>query len=287
MYLIFNPGAQSGKSRDFFARIHAALAEREIDYRHDITTCLEDAEDLARQANLAGCKSIVAVGGDGTLNRVINGFYAPDGKRLSQARLGVIYTGTSPDFCLSHGLPVRDPGKAVEILAYGNVRSIGIGRIAYADGRLRHFACCANIGLGAQLARAANCGIRGRLGDKAGTFFSLLRVLKGYLPVDLVVNGQKQDGVFNLSIGKTRYVASGLKIANALKADDTRFYLLCIQNRIPFHLFHLYSGRPLALEYAECVDITGDAEVEFDGDACGKLPVRIAPAPPIGLIVSP
>jgi diacylglycerol kinase family enzyme len=225
------------------------------------------------------------VGGDGTLNRVINGFYGPDGTRLSPARLGVIYTGTSPDFCLSHGLPVRDPERAARILKQGYARPIGIGRIAYADGFLRHFACCANIGLGAQLARAANSGIRAQLGDRLGTFLALLRVLKQYRPVELTLNGQRYQHLYNLSIGKTRHVASGLKIRHTLAPDDARFYLLAVKDRVVHHLVALYSGAALPLEYVERVDISGKAEVEFDGDACGQLPITITAATPLEVML--
>jgi diacylglycerol kinase family enzyme len=227
----------------------------------------------------------VAVGGDGTINRVINGFYTPDGARASErTRLGVIYTGTSPDFCLSHGLPVRDPDKAVAALARGLFRPVAIGRIAYANGRLRHFSCCANIGLGAQLARAANSGVRGKIGDKAGTFVALLSVLKRWRPVDLTINGRAYDGVYNLSVGKTRHVASGLKITHALTPDDGRFYVLRVQNRILYHLAKLYTGASLPLEYAERLEIAGNTEVEYDGDADGGLPVTISAAPMIEVI---
>ncbi|MDR0737090.1 MAG: hypothetical protein LBF51_09765 [Zoogloeaceae bacterium] len=285
MYLIFNPGAHGGKSRACFTRIHAALAAQGITYRHALTDRLEDAETLARQANLAGSPSVVAVGGDGTINRVINGFYGHDGARLSErTRLGVIYTGTSPDFCLSHGLPVRDPDKAVAVLARDCALPIAVGRIRYADGRLRHFSCCANIGLGAQLARAANNGIRARIGDKAGTFLALLSILRRWRPIELTINGRAHAHVYNLFIGKTRHVASGLKIAHALTPGDGRFYVLCVKNRIWRHLVKLYTGAALPLEYASRLDITGDAEVEYDGDADGRLPVTITAAPAIEVI---
>ncbi|MDR3158297.1 MAG: hypothetical protein LBU11_04655 [Zoogloeaceae bacterium] len=285
VFLILNPGSRGGKSHASFARIHAAFFARGIAYRYAVTKSLEDAEILAREANLAGCSTIVAVGGDGTINRVINGFYGPDGARLSeQTRLGVIYTGASPDFCLSHGLPVRDPEKAVAALARGDALPIAIGRITYADGRPRHFSCCANIGLGAQLARAANSGIRARIGDKAGTFLALLSTLKHWQPIDLTLNGRAHAHIYNLSIGKTRHIASGLKITHALTPDDSRFYVLRIQNRIGRHLLKLYTGASLPLEYAERLDIAGDAEVEYDGDADGRLPVTIAAAPGIEVI---
>ncbi|MDR1890089.1 MAG: hypothetical protein LBQ81_12050, partial [Zoogloeaceae bacterium] len=67
--------------------------------------------------------------------------------------------------------------------------------------------------------------------------------------------------------------------------DDPRFYLLAIKNRIVHHLVALYSGAALPLEYVERVDISGQAEVEFDGDACGQLPITITAATPLEVML--
>lgn len=284
-YFIMNPASRGGASKGMFAQIHREMTARGLCYHFDVTSKLEDAELLARHAVGTGYDVIVAVGGDGTINRVINGFYDSDGNKLSNTKLGVIYTGTSPDFCLSHGLPIRDIPGAVRALEKFQAKGIGIGRVRYMDGSLRHFACCANIGIGPLLARAANSGIRGRIGDKAGTFLSLLRCLKGYKPTTLTVNGQELPHVYNLSVGKTRYVASGLKIDSDLSPLDQRFYLLCIQGRILRSVANLYRGARLPLCYAEEIRIEGDAEVEFDGDAWGRLPVTVSNAPPLEVIL--
>lgn len=282
-YLILNPGSRGGRSGALFREIAAQLARYGLDCRYGITKTLADAETLSRRANRAGFDVIVAVGGDGTINRVINGFYGRNGERISRAKLGVIYTGTSPDFCLSHGLPVRDVPRAVRALAGMRSKPAGVGRIDFAH-ETRYFACCMNVGFGAALATAANSGIRARLGDKAGTFASLLRELARYRRYDLTVNGRFLPGVVNLSVGKTPYVASGLKIRNELRPGDERLYTLCIRDHIAWHVARLYSGGELPLAYETRVRIEGDAAVEFDGDAYGTLPCTISSAPPIEVL---
>jgi diacylglycerol kinase family enzyme len=186
-------------------------------------------------------------------------------------------------------------------------RSIKVGRVIYGEGAARSgppdpasavFGCCANIGLGAALARLANGGIRRHLGDILGTLVSLLRVLGRYRPRTLhaSMDGQSRtlDRVYNVSIGRTFHVASGLKIRHGLTAQDDRLYCVCLRNlswsRLGSVLRTLYGGRPivadpcLSLEYARRIDLRSpeaETEVEFDGDPAGCCPCRIESAPDV------
>jgi len=86
--------------------------------------------------------------------------------------------------------------------------------------------------LGARLAELANSGIRKRLGDVVGTLFPDPSVAR-YRPRDLQVNLDGQARVvsdaFNVAVGKTFYIASGLKVRNELTPDDRRLYVLCVR----------------------------------------------------------
>lgn len=313
-YFIINPQARNGRSRRQVERLMTEFKRQGLRFEYDLAEGLEAAGALSRQANLAGREAIVAVGGDGTINRVLNGFYDASGRRLSSASMGVIHTGTSPDLCRSYHIPTALV-PAVETLVQGRARPISVGRIACLREdqtslapsldrapRSAYFACCANIGLGARLARLANGGIRRYAGDFLGTFLSLLRILLSYRPQTLRV---EQDGlertlerVHNISIGKTFYIASDIKVRHELQAQDARFYVLCVQNlswsTVWPVLRALYSGRPirrsrcLSLEYAQRITVTatrGAVETEFDGDPAGWCPCHIENAPdPLDLI---
>jgi diacylglycerol kinase family enzyme len=299
---IINPQARNGRSRERLRELSTHL-ER-LGLQHDTKLCegLDHAFALSQEANRSGYDLIVAVGGDGTINRVLNGFFDPEGRRIAPAKLGVIYTGTSPDFCRSYGIPLRVL-PALETLLSGVVRQITVGRIVYAGGagasvgtRSACFACCANIGLGAPLARLANQGIRKHVGDFLGTLIALLRVLAHYRPctLQLALDGECRtvSRVHNVSVGRTFHVASGIKVRHQLEPQDARFYVVCVKNlsftRLGPVLYRLYSGRPipandcLSLEHARTIALASGAatvEVEFDGDAAGRCPCRIEAAP--------
>ena len=281
-FLIMNPGSKGGKSEKRFNLIHKLFEG--YDYSYAVTKTLDDAYFLSKKANADGFNAIIAVGGDGTINRVLNGFYNNQGKRTSAANFGVIYTGTSPDFCKTYNIPINTE-KAVKTILNGKMREIDIGKIEFTDG-VRYFACCANIGLGASLANNANSGIRKTFGDTMGTFFALIKTLTQYKPIDFSVNGKELKHVYNLSVGKTYYVASGLKITHELAQNDERFYLLPLHGQVVGNIYKLYTGKPIKnIEYASEIEIKGEGKVEFDGDEGGELPCIISNAERLGVYV--
>ncbi|MFH1876191.1 MAG: diacylglycerol kinase family protein [Candidatus Omnitrophota bacterium] len=307
-FLIFNPGSRDGQSEKRIPRIHRLLKERAIDYEYGITGSPQDAYALSQKANASGYDVVVAVGGDGTVNKVLNGFYDDTGLRTSNARFGVIYTGTSPDFCKSYCVPYGNIEQSINVLLAGTSTKIQIGKITLAarmnlelngksarsgpDFIARYFSCCANIGLGAAVARYANSGARKMVGDCLGTFSALVKVFMNYHPseVSISFNGKKElvSRLYNLSVGKTFHVASGIKVKNNLVEGDDNFYVLIIRNiswlRVPYCLKCIYSGKEIprtgsvCLTYAQYIEISGTSdtpEVEFDGDPQGFLPCRI------------
>jgi diacylglycerol kinase family enzyme len=307
-FVVANPHARDGRSRRKVDRLRARL--QATGARHDWATCegLDHARVLSAEANRAGYDVVVAAGGDGTINRVLNGFFDPEGRRISRARMGVVYTGTSPDFCRSHRIPTGFEAALATLLA-GVARPVSVGRIVYhaipagaaaagaAGGeKSACFACCANVGLGAALARLANGGVRKYAGDWLGTLASLLQVLRRHRPgtVTVTLDGKSRTltGVYDVAVGKTFHVASGLKVRHALASRDDRLYVVCLQHltwcSLGRALMTLYGGRPigqyrgLSLDYARQVSVASaddGLEVEFDGDPAGWCPCRVETAP--------
>jgi len=308
---ILNPGSRGGKSQAKFERIFSFLQGQRVKFDYKLTKNLEDAYAFSVEGNKNGYDVIVAVGGDGTINRVMNGFYDSLGKRISKAKLAVIHTGTSPDFCKSYGFPL-EIDQALNAVLEGNSIKIPMGKIMYLgeydkwlDGlplnlshqnlQVSYFACCANIGIGASVARSANSGIRDYLGDFVGTFVSLLKTLFTYQPVNLSVclDDQKQvfENVYNIFVGKTTFIASGIKVKNKLSLKDNRFYSLIIKNisstnwisvlRKLYRAKEFANNNTMSLQYVQKIEVYGsnrNNELEFDGDSRGFLPCVIESA---------
>ena len=104
-----------------FDSIIKACRQNKLDPDLVFASTFDSMRALSRIANLNGTDVVVAVGGDGTINAVLNGFYDDTGKKISQSKFAVIYTGTSPDFCKSYDISLKHE-EAIQSLVNGSVK---------------------------------------------------------------------------------------------------------------------------------------------------------------------
>jgi diacylglycerol kinase family enzyme len=284
--LIMNPGSRSGKGQRLWETWKSGFDLAGIEYKCVYTERIGHAIELARTAV---SDVVVAVGGDGTINEVLDGVIQSDNPDL---KMGVLYSGTSPDFCRFHGIPI-DPAEAVKALLSDRFRRVDVAEISYfvASGQevTAHFGCSCNIGMGASIARFANRWRRyldDTLGTGLGVITTIVRNCR--VDVDMEIDGVKKHltAVNNLTIAKNPYIASGLKLQIGLQADDENLKIVGMHGRSRLGIFRLlpkyYSGSVTAVEgiyVQECQQVTISSEktqeIEFDGDPHGYLPVRI------------
>ena len=268
--VLANPSSHGGRSGRILPLLRELLSEGEFVVLKNI----EEASRFAREAT--GYEAVVACGGDGTVNAVARGVLA---NRDNALKFGVLYTGTSPDFCREHGIPT-DAEEAVAVLRAGEVREIPV---LTANGD--PFFCSMNLGMGAMVAASAN-RLRPMLGDALGTLWSVLReVLRGRR-YDIKVNGEKICNVAHALVTRMPRIAGGLKVALPPLADDeyalwfakdvSRFGCLRI-------VWNLYRGNPcgeLRVLRGKTTFASGNhVALEYDGDPHGALPVAIDFAP--------
>ncbi len=287
MRLIMNPGSRSGRGQRRWPQWQDLLRKAGMAIDPRITESMAHARDLADDA---AADTVVAVGGDGTINAVLDGLLQSE---RPDRPMGILYAGTSPDFCRFHGIPT-DPLDALHTLLHGRTRRVDAARITWTDAAGRtacgHFGCSANIGLGAAIARRAN-GLRRLLGDAPGTGLAALSaVLRAApLPLRVQVDGgtpREVPRMNHLAILKNPALASGLKLSLPLQPDDGTLIVVALAGLSPFALLRLlpgfYTGRAVAhpalsQQRAHRVRVDGPpgTEVEFDGDPHGFLPVTV------------
>jgi diacylglycerol kinase (ATP) len=290
LLLVLNPGSRGGRGRRLWTRWTVGLARAGAPFRTAETRSLADARDIARTA--AGVHTVVAVGGDGTINAVLTGLAETPAPR---PRMGVLYAGTSPDFCRFHGIPT-EPGAALSVLLEGRTRAVDAATIRYQgpDGpACACFGCSCNIGLGAAVAGAAN-RFRRLLGDRAGTALAVLGAVAAARPMALAldIDGEavRLAPVNHLAILKNPWIASGLRLDVGRTPDDGLLSVVAVTGRTRAGLCRLlpgfYSGAALRapglfVRRATRVAVRADQDVdmEFDGDPRGRLPVEIAVQP--------
>jgi diacylglycerol kinase family enzyme len=161
--LVVNPNATTttARARDVLVR----ALRSEVDLEVGGTERRGHAADLAHEAARGGIDLVVALGGDGTVNEVVNGLLR-DGPAESLPALAVVPGGSTNVFARALGLP-RDPVEAtatiLESIRDSRYRTIGLGR---ADDRW--FTFCAGLGLDAEVVRRVeHARTRGRTSTRS------------------------------------------------------------------------------------------------------------------------
>ena len=264
--VLVNPHSHGRRSGRILSRLRALLPEGEFVVLKNI----EEASRLAREAK--GYEVVVACGGDGTINAVAGGVLENSDTSL---KFGVIYAGTSPDFCRAHGIPTNAE-QAVAVLRNGAVREIPV-----LTANSEPFFCSMNLGMGAAVAASAN-RLRPKFGDFIGTLWAVLREVIRGRRYDLKVNGEEIRNVAHALVTRMPRIAGGLKIALPPIADDeyalwfakdvSRFGCLRI-------VWNLYRGKPCGeirvLRGKTVISSNVPVALEYDGDPHGSLPVSV------------
>ena len=298
MKIIANPSSNAGRGRHLWNFWKKELARGEPDFCWQESASADDCRNRAALAGV-GQETVVAVGGDGTINLIINGLMANE----SPPPLGVLYAGTSPDFCAFHDLPT-EPRAALETLLAGQIRKVDLAEIILAsgDGRMGRewFADSCNIGLGAATARFANSWRR-YLGDSLGTSLGLLLSMLRRHPFQsaVTVDGEKFSfrDTNHILVLKNPHIASGLKLNLNIKADDGRLAVVAVHGYNRWNLWvlfaSLYQGtflrkRGVFAKLCSRAVVAAETkeEVEFDGDPHGFTPAAITVRPQALLLIA-
>jgi YegS/Rv2252/BmrU family lipid kinase len=233
-YFIVNPVSGRGKGAGLGKRLEKRLTETELDYKIVYTTEPGHAEELANSA-AKEFDIIVAVGGDGTLNEVINGMHG-SGKIAA-----IIPVGTGNDFIRALKIPL-DFDEAFALLLRNRHKKIDIGK---ANGRLFHN----GLGIGFD-AHVVEKGLRVKyLRGNAFYLYSVLTTLFSYKPVDieLAADGYKRKmDYFMVTAANGVSLGGGFYLTPDALQDDGLFDLCLIQNMPIFsilkNLLKVYSG---------------------------------------------
>ncbi len=124
--IILNPTAGRGKAGQLWATVQRLLQDAGLDFEMAMTRGGGHAVELARSARAAGHHRVVAMGGDGTVQEVVQGLVDAAGDDVA-GTLGIIPAGSGNDFAKMIDLP-PDPVIAVQRLASGNIRHVDVGR---------------------------------------------------------------------------------------------------------------------------------------------------------------
>jgi diacylglycerol kinase (ATP) len=130
--IILNPIAGKGKAAEMIPQIEGLFKERGIEYDLRVTQGVWHAAELARDAGRAGYGAVVAAGGDGTVNEVVNGLMLAHERGERLPVMGVLSVGRGNDFAYGADVP-PDLASCVEVIAARASRPMDVGKVTGGD----------------------------------------------------------------------------------------------------------------------------------------------------------
>jgi YegS/Rv2252/BmrU family lipid kinase len=295
-FLIVNPKSANGQTGKRWAELSALLTRKLGEFGHAFTAGPMDATVLARKALKEGYRCVVAVGGDGTINEVVNGFFE-DGKVIDpQAALGVIPRGTGGDFRKTFGWSI-EVEEAATRLEGEKTQALDLGLLEYTTNAgakgTRYFANICSFGVSGQVDAAVNKSSKA-LGGKLSFMLASVKVLARYkdrkVRIDCDGGAPEEVAITTLSVCNGRYFGGGMMVAPGADPVDGLFdvtiwsgYSLAdfaLKSRYLYDGTHTQWDRTRTLR-CKTIHAESDEEVllDVDGEAPGRLPCTMTVLP--------
>jgi YegS/Rv2252/BmrU family lipid kinase len=283
--VIFNPAARGEKARRFLS--HPEILRGQCVLL--ATAAAGHARELAAQAARNGFQTIIAAGGDGTANEVLNGIADVPGA-LASVRLGILPLGTVNVFARELGLPLR-PGRAWEVLQRGGERKIDLGRAEFGgeDVRLRRcFLQLAGAGLDSRAIELTEWHVKKKIGPLAYVCAGLKALRESRPPV--VVQAAASCTGDWVALGNGRFYGGPFALFPNARMDDGLLDVCVIPKvslaRAPAVLVGIAAGClprlcGATLLAAPSVTLTSAGRVllQLDGENVGRLPATLSVEP--------
>lgn len=246
---------------------------------------------LAKEGLISGFNRIIAVGGDGTFNEVINGFFE-EGKPVNpDAVLGIISGGTGADFIKTINFP-RDEFSAVERIVNDRIKRIDVGKVTYkmpgGKDKTRIFLNIADAGIGGAVVERVNNTSKifgGFVSFLVGTVSTVMEYRNKRTRITFDDDFTVDKVTNNIVIGNGKYFGGGMKVLPDAEPDDELFDILIIGdiNKAEFfkNIPKIYNGThihdpKIDFRRAKKVSIYSEEplKIDIDGEQEGFTPAE-------------
>ena len=287
--MIVNPNAGVKKGTRDWPGILKLLQKEVPEFEYRLTTARGDAITLAAQGITEGFRNLCVVGGDGTLNEVLNGMMRQESVPVQEITLGMIPVGTGNDWCRMFGIPF-DYVKAIEILKRKKTFLQDAGKVTYYHHDqpvVRYFMNVAGMGYDALVAKKTNLLKEKGLGGPLTYFYFVFASLFQYKFIEAVieVDGKQafRGEIFSMNVGICKYNGGGMKQVPFAVPDDGLLDVTLIRKAPKWMVIRyaskLYDGSlvdlPIVNTYrGENIRIRSTEKVflETDGESLGHTP---------------
>lgn len=295
-FVVVNPVSGGGKGLSDFPKISHLLRENGIEHDPAFTERRYHATELTVEAANRGYRKIIVVGGDGTLNEVVNGLFIQKQCEPKDILLAVIAVGTGNDWVRTFGIS-RNYTVAIRAIKEGHSFLQDVGRVIYTESKVeqtRYMANVAGLGFDAYVIQIFN---HLKLKGYKGKWLYLYSLLRGFFSAKPAGATIELDGkviynklLFSLAVGVCRYNGGGIQQLPRAVANDGLLDLTIIR---PVHWWHvvfrakrLFNGDIYSIghvQYAQGKEVKITSApyipIETDGELQGTTPVTISVVP--------
>ncbi len=290
--VIVNPHSANRSTRRQWPGIAEEIRRNIGEFDWEFTPGPNTAPELTKRALKEGYEMIVGVGGDGTNNEIINGFFEAEQAINPEAVYGMICRGTGSDLIKTLGIP-RDPGTAARLLAGRETRRIDLGRLSFRDhqGReaRRYFINIASFGIGGEVDDRVNRTTK-VFGGRLSFLYGSIRAYFSYKnkAVSIEIDGSSLGArkVFNVAVANGQYFGGGMRVAPRAQVDDGLFDLVIMGDLSFLESARMgrmiYKGNHIDLPRIESfrgkrLSATSEQRVllDVDGEQPGMLPASL------------
>jgi diacylglycerol kinase (ATP) len=293
-FFVVNPHSANGRTLRRWEELRQELERRLGEVRFELTQGTMHAARLAASAIEAGADLVVAVGGDGTLTEVLNGYFLAGRQPPRGAALGYLPSGTGSDFARTMGLYGLTAAQQVERLASGTVRLLDCGQVHFAgagpDGRVhetsRLFLNESSLGFSAETVNNVNRASK-RFGGKTSFLLGVLRTLVRLRNplLEVTVDGKQvyEGPTLLVAVANGKYFGGSMMIAPMADPQDGEFDVVVVSAmsrlKVLKKIGKIYRGEHLAEPEVHVyrgmeVRINSVGEevlLEMDGEQPGRL----------------
>ncbi len=286
--IIANPKSGNNRGLQHAELARALLTQNGISVAVRYTKARGDAEVIAFKAVEEGYSCVVACGGDGTVNEVVNGIVGTD------VSLGILPSGRGNDFARSVNIPFS-PQKAAMVLLKGHKVICDLGKV-----NNRYFATVVTLGFDSEVAKFVYQG-SGPFNGVLAYLWGVIRTLRRYKGIDLRISGEfgvAVQKVLLVATGNTSTYGGGIKIVPNADPTDGKLDICIVRmmsiGQILKLLPSVYRGahlnHPSILSYRACkirLETEGPMALFADGEPVGETPVEIISSSGIIPVICP
>jgi YegS/Rv2252/BmrU family lipid kinase len=294
-FAVLNPISGGGRALRRRARIEMLLADAGVPFVLAISEYAGHAIELARVAAREGFHRFIAIGGDGTLNELLNGAFAAGGSFTgavdspAQLTLALVPVGRGNDWARTHHVP-RRLEDSIGLLAAGRTAAHDVGVADFQrDGARRFFLNVAGVGFDAYVVEQTRTTRLGPLTYLTG----LLRGFATYAAPRMAVSAdglRLDERLFVTFVAVGRYCGGGMHVAPGASTDDGLLDIVTIGDigklELVANLRRLFDGtlpdykRVTTVRAVRAqVAASPPARVQADGELLGEAPVTFSVLP--------